>query len=155
MLGSYEEELKKDRKRAKKISPKEDMNPSIPDQQPPFQSYQPPPYYWGQPPPQMPPYPYNPWQYNRPKRSVFTTVGITFGIIVMCIFWTAIFPYIFGTVLLIVVIVFASLGITFGSLGYSKKKEDLGLVALIISIVAIILSIIFWVFTHMPYYLDY
>ena len=156
MLNSYEEELKQERERFKRDSEgskqKEDgMGQS------PYHSYQPPPNpYWDRPAPyQQMPMPYNPWQYPKEKKSIFTIVGLTFGIIVICMFWTAIFPGFFGTTLLIVVISFAIISIVFGTLGYQRKKEDWGLVAIILSIVAIILSLIFWLFTHVPELYNY
>jgi len=159
MLNSYEEELKQERERFRRDS-KDRKERDDGMGQSPYHTYQPPPnFYWDRMPyPPMPmPMPYNPWQYPKPKKSVFSTVGITFGIIVICMFWTAIFPGFFGTTLLIVVIVFAVISIIFGSIGYRQKKEDWGLVAIILSVVAIILSIIFWLFTHVPelYYYGY
>jgi hypothetical protein len=151
MLSSYEEELRQEREKYKRDSDnsKHKRNGMGP---PPYHSYHPPPnFYWDRPAPYPPmPMPYQPWQYPREKKSVFTVVGLTFGIIVICMFWTAIFPGFFGTTLLIVVIIFGIISIIFGVLGYQRKKEDLGLVAIILAIVAIILSIIFWLFTHVP-----
>ncbi len=102
--------------------------------------------FFGQPYPPM--YPYMP----RPIEP-FGITSATLGIVAMAVFWLSVFPEIYGTIFYAAVITISIIGIIFGAYSYSSKfrRNVPGLVGLILSIIAIVLSSIIWIFSHMRY----
>jgi hypothetical protein len=93
---------------------------------------------------------YSPY-YSRAPMEPFGVTSATLGIVAMCIFWISVFPTI-GTLFYIVIVCMTGISIIFG--GYSfiakKRRNVRGLVGLILSIIAITLSTIIWVFSNIP-----
>jgi hypothetical protein len=106
-------------------------------------------------PPGFPPY-YPPYYPKRPVEP-FGITAATLGIVSMCIFWLSIIPYFLGTLLFIIILSMSVLGIIFGAFSYANKmrRNTPGLVGLILSIIAIVLSSTVWSFTHMQYVAHY
>ncbi|MCK5559792.1 MAG: hypothetical protein KAJ51_04340 [Thermoplasmata archaeon] len=100
--------------------------------------------------PGMPPSFYPPMYPNYPRRPLdaFGATALTLGIVSMCIFWIPIFPFSISTILYIVIISLSGIGIIFGGYAFaSKRRRSIqGLVGMILSIIAIILSSIIWSF---------
>ena len=101
--------------------------------------------------PGFPPY-YPPYYPKRPVEP-FGITAATLGIVSMSIFWLSVIPYFLGTILFIIILSMSVLGIIFGAYSYANKirRNTPGLVGLILSIIAIVLSSTIWSFTHMPY----
>lgn len=97
---------------------------------------------------------YYPPYYPRRPLEPFGVTAMTLGIVAMCIFWLSVFPDIFGTMLFVVVICIAGISIIFGGYSFASKRlrSTQGLVGLILSIIALILSSIMWSFSHINYY---
>jgi hypothetical protein len=98
--------------------------------------------------------PYYPPSFPRPPMDSFGVAAMTLGIVAMCIFWLSVLPFgYYGTILFVVVICITSLGIIFGGYSYANRRRRSihGLVGLILSIIATILSAIIWSVTHIPY----
>ncbi len=97
-------------------------------------------------------YPYYSPYYSRASMEPFGVTSATLGIVAMCIFWISIFDEI-GTLFYIVIVCMTGISIIFG--GYSfiarKRRNVRGLVGLILSIIAVTLSTIIWVFSNIPY----
>jgi hypothetical protein len=118
-----------------------------------------PPGGYGPPPPPgmgMPPHyyqPYFPMYYPRKPIDAFGVTALTLGIVAMCMFWLSIIPYFFGTMMFIVIVCMTGLSIIFGaySFGNRQRRSTHGLVGLILSIIAIILSSIIWYWSHANY----
>ena len=96
---------------------------------------------------------YNLNTYLRPYLSStnpYGTIAMTQGIIVMCIFWLSIFPNNLGTTLFLVILGIAGFGIGCGifSNTVGQPRSIPGLVGLILSINATVLSSIIWAFSH-------
>jgi hypothetical protein len=103
-----------------------------------------------------PPYPQYPPYYYYPRKPLdpFGATAATLGIISMCIFWLAIAPDLFGTMIFVIIICMSGISIIFGGYAFGSKsrRSIAGLIGLIIAIVAIVLSSILWVFTHIIWY---
>jgi hypothetical protein len=105
--------------------------------------------------PGFPPY-YPPYYPKRPMEP-FGITSATLGIVSMCIFWLSVIPYFLGTLFFIIILTMSVLGIIFGAYSYANRmrRNTPGLVGLILSIIAIVLSSTVWSFTHMQYVAHY
>ena len=88
--------------------------------------------------------------FYKPPVDPFGISALTFGIVTICIFWLSIFPYFLGTTIFFVVVTLGGLGISIGIYSYTfrRPRSVHGLVGFILSIIAIVLSSIFWLYTH-------
>jgi len=109
----------------------------------------------------MPPYyptyypPHYGSYYPRRPPDAFGVTALTFGIVAMCIFWLSIIPDFIGLMFFIVLVCITGMGIIFGgySFGNRMRRSIHGLVGMILSILAIILSTIIFYRTHI--YVEY
>jgi hypothetical protein len=92
---------------------------------------------------------------RRPLEPYGVAAG-TMGIVAMAIFWLSIFPGLYGTIFFAVIITISVLGMIFGAYSYANRlrRNISGLVGLILSIIATVLSSLIWSFSHYDYYYD-
>ncbi len=80
----------------------------------------------------------------------YGAAAMTLGIVGMCTFWLSMLPYGIGTTVFILVIIITGLGLVFGifAFGTRRPRSIAGLVGVILSVIALTLACIFWIYSY-------